>query len=326
MSKMRNICFTVNNPEELLDPELWEHCSYCVYQQEMGEEGTSHFQGYAEFKGARTLSWFKQLTGLERAHIETRRGTGSQAANYCMKDDSRLDGPYEWGEMKEQGKRSDLEAIRRELDENKPMKRIAEDHFSSWCRYQKSFNIYKQMKIQPRNWAMELVFIIGPTGTGKSRRAHEMAGESAYFKPPGKWWDNYTGEHTVVLDEFYGHSMPFTHLLQLCDRYPYMVEPKGYPAVQFVSKRIIFTSNQNPKDWYSSERTHQGPWEQNPLNRRIRQFGRLIITGVIHQEVVNVDPQPLQWNQELGLWDDAVLVPDELRTVAGEVEILQNRE
>lgn len=321
MSKMRNICFTVNNPEELLDPELWPLCTYCVYQMEEGDEGTPHFQGYAEFKGNNRLSWYKKLAGLERAHIETRKGTGSQASNYCMKDEGRLDGPYEWGEMKEQGKRSDLEAIRRKLDENVPMKRIAEDHFSSWCRYHKSFEVYKRLKVQPRNWPMELTFIIGPTGTGKSRRAHEMAGESVYHKSPGKWWDNYNGEHTVVFDEFYGHSYAFSQLLQLCDRYPFMVESKG-SSVQFVSRRIIFTSNQDPQNWYNNERTHQGPWEQNPLNRRIRDFGVIIRTGVIHQAVIAVNPQPLRWNQDLGLWDDDLLVQDEFLSAGGPVEIL----
>lgn len=306
---MRNVCFTVNNPEELLDPSQWDCCTYCVYQHEEGEEGTSHFQGYAEFNGARTLSWFKQLDGLERAHIEIRRGTGSQAANYCMKQDGRIDGPYEWGEMKEQGKRSDLEAIRRELDENKPMKRIAEDHFSSWCRYHKSFVLYKLMHAQPRAWPMELVFIIGPTGTGKSRRAHEIAGDDVYHKPLGKWWDNYNGEHTVVFDEFYGHSYPFSQLLQLCDRYPLMVESKG-GTVPFVSRRIIFTSNQDPKDWYNGERTHQGPWEQNPLNRRIRDFGRIIRTGIIHQAVITVMPDINVFNPATGTWSD-MLVQDE---------------
>lgn len=321
----RNICFTINNPDELLDPELWETCSYCVYQHEMGENGTSHFQGYAEFKGKHRFTYYAKLPGLERAHLEVRRGTGTQAANYCMKEEGRLEGPYEWGEMKEQGKRSDLEAIRRELDENKPMKRIAEDHFSSWCRYHKSFKAYKQLKVQPRNWPMELVFIIGPTGTGKSRRTHEMAGESVYYKPPGKWWDDYNGEHTVVFDEFYGHSYPFSQLLQLLDRYPFMVESKGFTQ-HFVSRRIIFTSNQNPKDWYNGERTHQGPWEQNPLNRRIREFGQLIITGILHQAVVNVDPQPARWNPDLGLWDDQLLVPNELPTTGDDVEVLQDRE
>lgn len=319
---MRNICFTVNNPEELLDPELWDGCTYCVYQQEVGEENeTPHFQGYAEFSGQKRLATLKKMPGLERAHIEARKGTGPQASNYCMKEEGRLDGPYEWGEMKEQGKRSDLEAIRRELDENKPMKRIAEDHFSSWCRYHKSFRAYKQLKVQPRNWAMELVFIIGPTGTGKSRRAHEMAGESVYHKPPGKWWDDYNGEHTVVFDEFYGHSYPFSQLLQLLDRYPFMVESKG-SSQQFVSRRIIFTSNQNPKDWYSGERTHQGPWEKNPLNRRIREFGELILTGIVHQQVVVVNPQPARWNEQLGMWTDAVLVPNEVPAIRNQVEIL----
>lgn len=298
----------------MLDPSLWDTCTYCVYQHEVGEQGTHHFQGYAEFSGKHRFAHYKAMPGLETAHLEVRRGSASQAANYCMKEEGRLDGPYEWGEMKEQGKRSDLEAIRRKLDENKPMKRIAEDHFSSWCRYNKSFDLYKEIKQQPRDWAMELIVIIGPTGTGKSRRAHEMAGESVYNKPPGKWWDRYNGEHTVVFDEFYGHSYPYTQLLQLCDRYPFMVESKG-SSKQFVSRRIIFTSNQDPKDWYNNERTHQGPWEQNPLNRRIREFGRIIITGLLHQAVVTVNPKPTQWSEELGVWTDDVLVQNELLAV-----------
>jgi len=302
MSKMRNICFTINNPIEMIEPSEWEGCTYCVYQMELGDNGTPHFQGYAEFSGARTLAWYKKIPDLERAHIEQRKGSGAQAANYCMKTEGRVDGPYEYGEMKEQGKRTDLEAIRRKLDDGVSMKRIADDHFGSWCRYNKAFETYKMMKVQPRQWAMELVFFIGPSGTGKTRSAVVLGGEDVYYKPRGKWWDGYTGEHTVIFDEFYGHTYPFSELLQLCDRYPLLVECKGGTR-QFVSRRIIFTSNQDPKDWYSGERTHQGAWEGNPLNRRIRDFGRVIRTGVVHQ------PVPLQrqltvFDESTGLWGD----------------------
>lgn len=302
MSKMRNICFTINNPETLLDVETWPNCSYCIYQMEMGENGTPHFQGYAEFTGARTLAWYKNLPGLETAHIETRRGTGSQAANYCSKDDSRLDGPYEWGEMKEQGKRSDLDMIRKKIQEKVPMKRIAEDHFASWARYNKSFDKYRLMIQEPRRWAMEIVILLGPTRTGKTRKAYEMAGDDIYPKPPGPWWDNYSGEHTVIWDEFYGHSYKFTELLQVVDRYPLLVPYKG-GFHQFTSKRIIFTTNQAPKDWYNGEKTHQVRWEDNPLNARIREFGRIIITGEIHQTVtVNPEPAVEVWDEATGAW------------------------
>jgi len=305
----------------MLEPSEWDTCTYCVYQMEMGENGTAHFQGYAEFSGKHRLGWYKELEGLERAHIEQRKGTGAQAANYCMKDEGRLDGPYEYGEMKEQGKRNDLDSIRRKLDAGVSMKRIADDHFGSWCRYQKSFNSYKQLKTEPRQWPMELIFIIGPSGTGKTRRAVEMAGEDCYWKPRGKWWDGYTGQHTIVWDEFYGHCYPFSELLQLCDRYPLLVECKG-GTMQYVSRRIIFTSNQEPKDWYSSERTHQGPWESNPLFRRIRDFGRVFRTGVIH-EAAPVQRFLSFYDESTGLWSDELPDGELLLSDAGLQNLLE---
>lgn len=306
MSKMRNICFTINNPEEMLDPELWPTLKYCVYQHEVGEEGTDHFQGYAEFGAPYSLLWFKRLAGLERAHIEVRRGTGAQAANYCTKEEGRLDGPWEWGEMKEQGKRSDLEMIRKKIEDKVPMKRIAMDHYSSWCRYHKSFDKYRLMCQAPRDWPMELVFLLGPTRTGKSRTAKRMAGDDVYYKPPGPWWDNYEGQHTIIWDEFYGHSYKFTELLQVLDRYPLLVPYKG-GFYQFVSKRIIFTSNQEPENWYSGERTHQVVWADNPLNARIREFGQILRTGEIHQAVARVEQTArVTFDEATGNWSDAL--------------------
>ena len=46
--------------------------------------------------------------------------------------------------------------------------------------------------------------------------------------------------------------------------------------MEFTSKIIIFTSNQEPCDWYDGEKTHQVSWETNPLNRRIQEFGEMI--------------------------------------------------
>lgn len=41
-----NWCFTINNPEGLLDFDTLPPHKYCVYQEEIGENGTLHFQGY----------------------------------------------------------------------------------------------------------------------------------------------------------------------------------------------------------------------------------------------------------------------------------------
>ena len=72
----------------------------------------------------------------------------------------------------------------------------------------------------------------------------------AYWKQRSNWWDGYSTQETVVLDEFYGW-LPFDLLLRLCDRYPLLVETKG-GQVQFVAKTIIITSNSLPSNWYRS--------------------------------------------------------------------------
>ena len=104
-------CFTVNNPDGSLDTDLeaWlgNGLKYAVYQHEVGEEGTEHFQGYLELDRGQRMSYVKKW--LPTAHLETRRGTQQQAIDYCKKADSRLDGPWEYGTPSEgQGNRSDI--------------------------------------------------------------------------------------------------------------------------------------------------------------------------------------------------------------------------
>jgi len=175
-----------------------------------------------------------------------------------------------------------LDDIRARIDKGDQEVDIAQDHFGSWVRYHRGFREYKRMRQleRARDWPMEIICYIGPSGTGKSRAARE-AYPDAYWGPKGKWWDGYCGQETVVVDEMYGHRFGFSDLLQLLDRYPYQVETKG-GVTQFVSRRLVFTSNQHPQDWYNAERTHQGDWGQNPLNRRLREYGKIIFTGEVH--------------------------------------------
>jgi hypothetical protein len=89
----------------------------------------------------------------------------------------------------------------------------------------------------------------GKTGTGKSRRAWDEAGLDAYCKDPRtKFWDGYTFEKNVVLDEFRG-GIDVAHLLRWLDRYPVRVEIKG-SSRPFLAEKIWITSNISPVMWY----------------------------------------------------------------------------
>lgn len=96
MSRVRNWCFTVNNPD--IDDILPDHADirYVVWQRERGAEGTEHWQGYVEFDKPMRLAAVKLW--LPTAHFEPRRGTRDQARDYCMKADSRINGPWERGD------------------------------------------------------------------------------------------------------------------------------------------------------------------------------------------------------------------------------------
>jgi len=77
--------------------------SYLVFQRERGNEtNREHWQGYAEaFEGLTIKQWQSQL-GCPACHIEKRKGTQSQAIEYCKKSDTQLVGPFEFGFAEEQ--------------------------------------------------------------------------------------------------------------------------------------------------------------------------------------------------------------------------------
>lgn len=249
MSQSRFWCFTLNNPDGLIEPATFADCTYAVFQLERGSSETVHYQGYAEFTNRKRLSDVR--TYLPRAHWEPRRGTQAQAIAYCTKEETRCAGPIVFGKPSEseQGRRTDLDEIRTRITKGSPEKRIAETAFGQWCRYYRSFREFRRLVTTNRNWKSEVTVLYGPPGTGKSKWALDSSDISQqYWKQRSQWWDGYEGQETVVLDDFYAW-LPYDLLLRLCDRYPLMVETKGGQS-NFLAKKIVITSNTFPEQWY----------------------------------------------------------------------------
>jgi hypothetical protein len=113
-SRVRAWVATWNNPNGTLRPEDWDPApKYVVWQLEKGENGTPHYQIYAEFGQPVSMQQVKKNIH-DTAHLEKRKGTAKQARDYCMKEDTREDGPWEFGEYNEpqQGKRTDIEDLK----------------------------------------------------------------------------------------------------------------------------------------------------------------------------------------------------------------------
>lgn len=261
--------FTINNPIDDQIPARFADTEYVVWQREKGANGTEHLQGYVIFTKSKRLTGVKKIHGS--AHWESRMGTHAQAKDYVTKADTRVGGPWEEGDEpadKEQGKRNDLLTLKRKLDEGKSESEIARDPetFPVWAKHYKVVARYKTLTGQQRNWPTFTQVIWGAPGLGKTRKALELAGPDAYWlpRPAGQtaWFDNYIGQETIVIDEFYGW-LPLDLLCRLLDRYPMQVETKG-GSTMMLARKVIITSNVPPAQWYKLP-----PERLNALFRRL---------------------------------------------------------
>lgn len=141
MTRARGYCFTINNPDEILDTasilELIDHkhFQYVIVGDEVGREGTHHYQCFVYFK--EKVEFSKLKTILPRAHIESAKGTPNQAILYCMKDENYI----ELGERPKQGRRTDLEITRYDI-KKKPFSEVVEDNYSIYCQYFRPMHAY----------------------------------------------------------------------------------------------------------------------------------------------------------------------------------------
>lgn len=256
MSYQKNWMFTVNNPAgEADEPAIFlqEFASYCIYQPEVGENGTYHYQGYVHFTIKKRMSSLKEMHST--AHWECRRGTHAEAKAYCCKDETRVpEGMVvEWGEEPSPGVRNDMIELKKSLDEGKNLQEVSDLHFGSFLKYSRGIKEYMMLHGELRDWITFTQVYWGSPGVGKSTRAKYEGGDSAYWleKPNAGgalWFDGYDGQECVIIDEFYGWVSRDT-MQRMCDSTPFRVQVKG-GFVPFVPKRIIITSNSEPSEWW----------------------------------------------------------------------------
>lgn len=316
----------------LLDVSTWPHVTFFVYQRELcPRTAREHFQGYMELDGAvRFTTLQEQCDGLEYAHFESRKGTQAQAIRYCVKpdeykgqaieDQTRIEGPWWFGDLKHQGQRADLLEIQRDIRSGVSNKRIAEDHFPEWVRFGKSFREFKRLTTKPRNFKTITILIVGPSGLGKSNfgtrlarylniegmcdelqfpelgyhpdfnpviRGIEINDDSPmpYFMPEkstGFWADDYDSEPVFFIDEFGGDRCRPTFFNGLADRYPFVVPAHGSAGHQMVAKYLVICSNYAPKYWWKNRNADQ----LKQTTRRIDCLIKLIPQRVSRPSVV----------------------------------------
>lgn len=242
-SYAKNWCWTLNNPQRgdlsLMVADLY---SYLIYGDEVGADGTPHYQGYVMMKKPYTLVGMKKL--IPRAHFEVAKGTPQQASEYCKKDGSFIeDGnlPAKYGN---QGKRSDLEEFALAIKE-KDNKELYESYPSRYLLYCRNVDKVRMVIQDPPQDLTERcgIWFTGPPKSGKSMRARKFG--SFYEKNCNKWWDGYNNEDIIIIDDIDQSHEWMAHYLKIwADIYPFIAEIKG-GTIKIRPKKIIVTSNHN---------------------------------------------------------------------------------
>lgn len=247
MARVRNWCFT---SFEKLDWEalIGEETTYIIVGEEIcPDTGRKHWQGYAEFSKQNRLSALKKLWKNDKIHWEPRRGSQEEAIKYCMKDGKFA----EYGEKKEQGKRTDMTAVREMIQDGFTNAEIA-TMATSWQAINSTQKL-REMLIEPRDDDVKpkVYWFYGPTGIGKTRKAKELCDhdyDDCDYK--NEFLIGYTGKDTVIFDDFRG-GIPFNLLLKMLDYGKCTVNTKG-GCVNFGAKTVIFTSPRSPGDIYKN--------------------------------------------------------------------------
>lgn len=242
---------------------------YVIYGKEVcPESGRPHLQGYIEFNRVTERSVVKNKVQCQHVHLEPRYSTQENAIEYCKKDGDWV----EFGIAKQQGKRNDLVQLANAVNEGKTLKEIAEEHPEDWIKFHKGITSLRAMLTQPRNLENDPMVIVrvGPTGTGKTRIAHEDYPDAYVWGPENlKWWNGYDGQTTIIMDEFRG-QIPFGILQRLMQRYPMQVEYKG-GYVDIVADTFIITSPIHPSQWYNPANMKASD-KIGQLKRRIKEI------------------------------------------------------
>lgn len=248
--------FTFNNPPGLIlesDFKSWG-ARYLCYQEEVGLEGTHHFQGYIETFTPVRWSHFK---GLEGAHFEPAIASVNKNNEYCSKlgDVGRVGGPYVYGKPSSgPGMRDGILAIRDAIRDGKRGRELADDDtlVGPYFKYQRGVDaLVRDYTPSIDRTNVVVTFHYGPSGTGKS---HCCFTPDAYFLDANNgFWNGYDGQSKVILDEFGGHVMSPLQLQRLCDKYPYECNTKGLGRNPCNATDIHITSNYLPSHWWSEK-------------------------------------------------------------------------
>ena len=256
---------------------------YFCMADEIGEQGTYHTHIYVVFSSR--VRWSKIKKHFEKAHIEVAYATAESNRDYVKKTgrwedsekaETKVDGTYEeWGNFpKQKGQRPEMEELFELVKSgysNTEILAINNDYILNIDKIDKLRTMLLIEKYKDeRRTDLKVIYISGPTGTGKTRGVLDKHKNSNVYRVTDYQhsFDGYTTEAVLCFDEFRS-QIRLSDMLNYMDIYPIQL-PARY-ANKFACYNVVYIiSNWSLEEQYR-EVQHDNPESWQAFLRRIHE-------------------------------------------------------
>lgn len=224
---------------------------------------TFHTHIYILFRSPVRFSTIKNR--FPEAHIEKAYGTSVQNREYVFKEgkwaedkkkETNLSDTHEeWGELPQerQGARNDYAELYEMITEGMSNYEILEeqpDFISQIERLDKVRQIIQEENFKEIFRKLEVTYLYGDTGSGKTRGVMEQYGYGNVFRVTNYKhpFDQYKGQDIIMFEEFQS-SIPMNQMLVYLDGYPVML-PCRYSDKVACFTKVYILSNIDLKEQY----------------------------------------------------------------------------
>lgn len=264
--------FVYNNPPSgWAPPQQASEVAYMVWQRERGKEGTEHIQGYIRFNTRKRFNTVKNYFSVPEIHVEAAKGTEDQNFKYCTKEDTRVEGPWIFGEANfkpdagKQGNRTDIHAATDMIKQGSSMKDLSEAHPEVFVKYHMGLREFADLHrpLPPLERDVRVYWLWGQTGTGKTHRARTTFPEAYEVKTGRDPWGTYTDQLTVIFDEFEWDKWPIQQMNRYLDKWRCELDAR-YKDKWAHWVRVIIISNEDPLTFWplSPPNLRQAIWRR----------------------------------------------------------------
>lgn len=311
MALTLRMCEIVSDLEHLtadsIKAAIGEHCNcidkwlYILHDKDVNDDGTpkyKHYHVYLHFNAPQKVEYIAKWFGVGEPFVSRIKGRFADAVEYAQHrnapekhqySDSEVTANFDFVATIEKNeadkeKRQTIGDIIARIDsgEIKPYNITDAVSMADYVKYGKQIRTafeYRLKRLERMvDRKMDVIYIYGNSGTGKTTYAKMIAQEKGYeiFTSSGTNdpFDGYKGEECVILDDLRGSVFPLADLLKILDNNTASSVKARYKNITLECKLLIITTTKDMKSFYKQVFESNGE-EFRQFTRRCGQVARL---------------------------------------------------